>query len=129
MILKYIQPSDIKQYWSQIKPSLNDMANKSENWIVEDAYADLITGTAHLYLTIKDNVFVGYVILQNISNNIHIWAAYGESDNILQEGLNEIIKLAKQNKFKEITFTSNRKGWNKVAPKLGFEPKTWVYKC
>lgn len=129
MILQHIQPSDIKQYWSQIKPSLNDMANQSGEWIVEDAYVDLVTGKAQLYLAIQDSYFKGYFITQNLCNILHIWAVYGENTNLFEEGMEAIKQLAIKQNLHKITFSSVRRGWDKIAPKLGFKPKTWVYEC
>ena len=129
MILQYIQPNDIKQYWSQIKPSLNDMANQSGEWIVEDAYVDLVTGKAQLYLAIQDSYFKGYFITQNLCNILHIWAVYGENTNLFEEGMEAIKQLAIKQNLHKITFSSVRRGWDKIAPKLGFKPKTWVYEC
>jgi hypothetical protein len=123
MQLKYVNTNELKQIWQQIKPSLNDMANQSNEWILEDAYCDLKENRAHLYLAIRDNYFVGYVIIQIFGETLHIWAAYG--DNVLQDGLNQIKEIAKQQHIKQITFSAIRKGWLKVAPKLGFKPKIW----
>lgn len=127
MQLKYIQPNELKQIWQQIKPSLNDMANKSNEWILEDAYCDLKEGRAHLYIAIRNNYFVGYVITQIFNETLHIWVAYG--DNVLKDGLEAIKEIAKQQHIKQITFSAFRKGWLKVAPKLGFTPKVWELKC
>jgi hypothetical protein len=127
MQLKYVNPNELKQIWQQIKPSLNDMANQSNEWILEDAYCDLKEDRAHLYLAIRDNYFVGYVIIQIFGETLHIWAAYG--DNVLVEGINAVKEIASQNNIKQITFSAIRKGWLKVAPKLGFTPKIWEIKC
>ena len=127
MQLKYINSNELKQVWQQIKPSLNDMANQSNEWILEDAYCDLKEGRAQLYIAIRDNYFVGYVITQVFGETLHIWAAYG--DNVLKEGLEEIKEISKQQQIKQITFSAIRKGWLKVAPKLGFTPKIWELKC
>ena len=127
MELKYVSPQELKQVWQQVKPSLNDMAIQSNEWIVEDAYCDIREGRAQLYLAMQDNYFVGYVILQVFGSTLHIWAAYG--NNVLEDGLKEIIDLAHQMNAKEITFSSYRKGFEKVAPKLGFKPYTWRFEC
>ena len=129
MILQYIQPSDVKQYWFQIKPSLNDMANQTGEWIVEDAYVDLITGKAQLYLAIENSYFQGYFITQVLGNTLHIWAVYGENTNLFSEGMEAIKQLANKQNLTKITFSSVRKGWERIAPKLGFKPKMWVYEC
>ena len=105
------------------------MANQSGEWIVEDAYVDLVTGKAQLYLAIQDSYFKGYFITQNLCNILHIWAVYGENTNLFEEGMEAIKQLAIKQNLHKITFSSVRRGWDKIAPKLGFKPKTWVYEC
>jgi len=105
------------------------MANQSGEWIVEDAYVDLVTGKAQLYLAIQDSYFKGYFITQNLCNILHIWAVYGENTNLFEEGMEAIKQLAIKQNLQKITFSSVRRGWDKIAPKLGFKPKTWVYEC
>ena len=127
MILQYIPPSNLRQVWSQIKPSLEDMAKRSI-WIVEDAYCDLKEGRANLYLTIEDKYFTGYIITQTLGDKLHIWAAYNNKNDVLVDGLEAVKELAKEQGLSEITFISPRKGWDRIAPKIGFKPSQWVYK-
>jgi hypothetical protein len=127
MQLKYIHPTDLRQVWSQIKPSLEDMAKRSI-WIVEDAYCDLKEGRANLYLTIEDKYFTGYIITQTLGDKLHIWAAYNNKNDVLVDGLEAVKELAKEQGLSEITFISPRKGWDRIAPKIGFKPSQWVYK-
>ena len=127
MILQYIPPNNLRQVWSQIKPSLEDMAKRSI-WIVEDAYCDLKEGRANLYLTIEDKYFTGYIITQTLGDKLHIWAAYNNKNDVLVDGLEAVKELAKEQGLSEITFISPRKGWDRIAPKIGFKPSQWVYK-
>ena len=127
MILQYIPPSNLRQVWNQIKPSLEDMAKRSI-WIVEDAYCDLKEGRANLYLTIEDKYFTGYIITQTLGDKLHIWAAYNNKNDVLVDGLEAVKALAKEQGLSEITFISPRKGWDRIAPKIGFKPSQWVYK-
>ena len=127
MQFKYIHPNELKQVWSQIKPSLESMASRS-TWIVEDAYCDLKEGRANLYLTIENKYFTGYIITQTLEDKLHVWAAYNTNNDVLKDGLEATKELAKQQGLSEITFISPRRGWDKIAPKLGFKPSQWVYK-
>jgi hypothetical protein len=127
MILQYIPSNNLRQVWNQIKPSLEDMAKRS-TWIVEDAYCDLKEGRANLYLTIEDKYFTGYIITQTLGDKLHIWAAYNNKNDVLVDGLESVKALAKEQGLSEITFISPRKGWDRIAPKIGFKPSQWVYK-
>ena len=127
MILQYIPSNNLRQVWNQIKPSLEDMAKRS-TWIVEDAYCDLKEGRANLYLTIEDKYFTGYIITQTLGDKLHIWAAYNNKNDVLVDGLEAVKALAKEQGLSEITFISPRKGWDRIAPKIGFKPSQWVCK-
>jgi hypothetical protein len=129
MELKYVNPQELKQVWSQIKPSLTEISELGGDWIPEDAYCDIKVGKAQLYLCIKDSYFIGYIVTQLLNNSLHVWAAYSNSHDILSEGLTEIVKIAHNMNVKEITFSSYRKGFEKIAPKLGFKPYTWILNC
>ena len=126
MILQYIPPNNLRQVWSQIKPSLEDMAKRS-TWIVEDAYSDIKEGRAQLYLTIENKYFTGYIITQRHGSALHIWAAYNEKNDVLEKGLEAVKELALSHRLNKITFKSYRKAWDKVAPKLGFKREIWTY--
>lgn len=129
MQLKYVNPNELQQVWNQIKPSLSEIAELGNTWIPEDAYCEIKMGRAQLYLGIKDDYFIGYIITQVLGQSLHVWAAYSSSHDILSEGLKQITDIASQMKAKEITFSSYRKGFEKIAPKLGFRPYTWRFEC
>jgi hypothetical protein len=143
MQLQYIPTQDIGVYWDKIKPSLENMAR---SWRVEDAYCELKEGRADLFLTIDDdNAFTytiqsvhkdiqpkfsnatGYIITQRYGDNLHIWAAYNDTNDVLEKGLESVKQLAQTYGLKQITFKSYRKAWDKVAPKLGFKRELWTY--
>lgn len=143
MNLQYVPVHEIGNYWDAIKPSLVKMAR---NWRVEDAYCELKEGRADLFLTINDdsaftysikevpgdikpqyNTVNGYIITQRHGNALHIWAAYNDTNDVLEKGLEAVKQLAKTYDLKKITFKSYRKAWDKVAPKLGFKREIWTY--
>ena len=129
MQLKYVHPNELKQVWNQIKPSLDEISKLGGDWIIEDAYCDLKVCKANLYVAIKNGYFIGYIITQHLGTALHIWAAYSISNNIIEEGMDEIKKLAHEAGVNQITFSSYRKGFEKIAPKVGFQPYTWMMQC
>ena len=134
MQLQYVPVNQVGYFWDFIKPSLSEMA---QNWRVEDAYCELKEGRADLFLTINDdNAFAyaiqevpsdikpqydnvnGYIITQRYNDTLHIWAAYNNTNDVLEKGLDAVKQLAQIYELKKITFKSYRKAWDKVAPKL-----------
>lgn len=131
MELKLVRKNQIEHYWDKIKPSLKKMA---QNWRYEQAYNELMNESAYLYLTIKKKEETGYIILQKCNFSIHIWAAYNKNNNVLYEGLEAVkdltikLNLTRYPKFESITFSTYRKAWEKVAPKLGFKKAGTIWK-
>lgn len=68
------------------------------------------------------------MVLQPQGNTMHIWAAYSPNHQDVLDGLEHAKSIAKQGNCKNLTFSSVRKGWEKSARKLGFNPFTWEVK-
>ena len=130
MILHYIPKDQLRTHWDFIKHGLDLVRAKGHTeWIVEDVYCDCYENRSMVFLAITDNKPCGFVVLQPIGNTLHIWAAYSQSHDILSEGLKQITDIATQMNAKNITFSSYRNGWEKIAPTLGFKPYTWRFEC
>ena len=128
MILHYIPKQDLRQHWDFVKHGLEIVRSKGHTqWISEDVYCDCHENRSMLFLAITNNQPYGFVVLQPIINTIHIWAAWSNinSDTLLYEALNEIKQIAKNAKKEKITFSSQRKGWERKAIQMNFKPSTW----
>jgi hypothetical protein len=82
-----------------------------------------------LFVGMIDNKAVGFVVLQPIGNTLHVWATWSTlNDKILfQQAFQEIQAIAKQGGKSRVTFSSQRKGWERSARELGFKPQTWEF--
>ena len=82
-----------------------------------------------VFLAITDNKPYGFVVLQPMGNTIHVWAAWSSINDelLLTQAFQEIQAIAKQGSKTRITFTSQRRGWDKKALQMGFKPSTWEY--
>jgi len=65
----------------------------------------------------------GFFIGKPHENGIFVWAVYSEGN--LDEGVQHLVNYAKVTNCKHISFQTDRKGWNKVAKKYGFQPNVW----
>lgn len=129
MEVRYIAPSDLRAWWPTIKPGLENILRKSrEKWIPEDIYSDCMNNRATLWAGLENNHLVGFMVLENQGENLHVWSAWSlEKDyDLLKNGLECIKSIARQNNNKNITFSSNRAGWNKRAAEIGFRPRLWI---
>ena len=130
MILHYIPKQDLRQHWNYVKHGLELVRAKGHTeWIVEDVYCDCYENRSMLFIGIIDKQPVGFVVLQPIGNTLHVWATWSTiNDNeIFQQTSKEIQEIARQGGKSKVTFTSQRRGWERKARELGFKPSTWEF--
>jgi hypothetical protein len=76
-----------------------------------------------------DNKPVGFVVLQPIGDTLHVWASWSTINDhtLFQQAFQEIQAIAKQGGKSKVTFSSQRKGWERRARLMGFTPQTWEF--
>ena len=130
MILHYIPKDQLRAHWEFIKHGLEIVRQRGHTeWIVEDVYCDCYENRSMVFLAITDNKPYGFVVLQPIGNTLHIWAAWSAINNeeLQNAAMKEIQAIAKQGGKSKVTFSSQRKGWERRAKAMGFKPQTWEY--
>ena len=126
MIVKYISKDELRSHWSWIKEGLEKVrARGHDQWIVEDIYCDCFEQRSMLWIGYRDDKPVGFMVLQPLGSNLHVWVAYLTTHQDLLDGFEQIKEIAKRGNLKKVTFTSVRKGWEKKAKLMGFMPTTW----
>ena len=131
MILHYIPNQELRQHWDFVKNGLEIVRSKADSsWIVEDVYCDCYENRSMLFLIITNKTLYGFVVLQPNNQAMHVWVTWmNVNDNKLLEQIFEEAKvISKQNGKSTITFTSQRKGWERKAKQMGFKPLTWEFK-
>jgi hypothetical protein len=130
VILHYIPKDQLRTHWEFIKHGLEIVRSKGHpEWLAEDVYCDCYEQRSMVFLAVTNNQPYGFVVLQPMGNTIHIWAAWSSfnDDLLLTQAFQEIQAIAKQGSKTRITFTSQRRGWDKKALQMGFKPSTWEY--
>ena len=127
VVLQPVIPAELSQCWAAVKPGLQKSADFSKGqWITEDAYHAIKSGSASLYLWIVDGYYAGNILLIKKpgfqGNTLHIWSLFVETmyGNQIDENMSQIDDLASSHGCNRITFHSPRKGWDKRAERLGF---------
>ncbi len=131
MILNYIPKDQLRTHWEYVKHGLEIVRSKGHpEWIVEDVYCDCYENRSMLFIGVIDQQPVGLVILQPIANALHIWATWStlNDQTLFYQAWQEIQQIAKQGGKSRVTFSSQRKGWERKARSLGFKPQTWEYR-
>ena len=125
MIPRVLQPTELKHYWPEIKYGLEQVLLKtpSARWIPEDVYADILYRRAICVMGMNNEDLQGFFIARPDEGGLFVWAVYSEGN--LDEGVMHLINYAKSVNCNHISFQTDRKGWNKVAKKYGFQPNVW----
>jgi hypothetical protein len=130
VILHYIPKQDLRQHWDYVKHGLELVRSKGHTeWIVEDVYCDCYENRSILFIGIIDKQPVGFVVLQPVGNALHVWATWSTLNDktLFHQAWQEIQAIAKQGCKSKVTFSSQRKGWERNARELGFKPQTWEF--
>jgi len=130
MILHYIPKQNLRQHWDYVKHGLELVRSKGHTeWIVEDVYCDCYENRSMLFIGIIDKQPVGFVVLQPVGNALHVWATWSTLNDktLFHQAWQEIQAIAKQGGKSKVTFSSQRKGWERNAKELGFKPQTWEF--
>ena len=130
---KWVNPVDIHQYWPVIKEGVESICKSHDHWIPEDLYTSIKTGSINCHVGYIGNRYVGFITTQQqqaeTGNKLHVWAAYssGRDFDILSESVGKLKEWAANINANRITFSTTRKGWEKQAPKLGFNKSLITY--
>ena len=130
MILHYIPKDQLRTHWEFIKHGLEIVRSKGHpEWLVEDVYCDCYEQRSMIFLAVTNNKPYGFVVLQPIGKTLHVWAAWSTINDelLLQQAWQEIQQIAKNGQKTKVTFSSQRRGWERKARLMGFKPQTWEF--
>ena len=123
-----VLPHELHDYWPFVKEGLGKIKQTAQDdWLPEDVYTSVRNDTAHLYFTQAHDGFVVVNLLSGYDGGgeMHVWCAYGEDVDLLQES-KELDEVARELGCKRITFFSARKGW--ARNKIGYEEVHTLYR-
>ena len=130
MILHYIPKDKLREHWDYVKHGLELVRQHGHTqWIVEDVYCDCYENRSMIFMGIVNDKPEGFIVLQPVGNALHIWATWSRifDYDIFTKGLEEVKAIARQGGKTRVTFSSQRKGWERRARLMGFKPQTWEF--
>ena len=134
MRLQLVPPQDLHAAWDRIAPGLETCIKQDVlNPYIEDVYATIRAGAAHLYLFREGDAgtYLGFVVLQlnpnpwNGTKVLHIW--YAHAQHRLDDAFKAVEQLALELGVPYITFNSQREAFASLMRPLGFEPRQVEY--
>jgi len=128
----YIEPVELKKHWHIVRDGMGIVCKRVPH-IPEEIYMMIAQGAAHLHIITKDGEYYAFTVTQNLQDfgqiRLHIWAAYSNTNEFetVKSIMPQIKEWAKAINASRITFESNRPGWEKRAPELGYKKASTTY--
>lgn len=113
-----------EHYWLLEEACERLTAREGRLHFAPDIYADLMRGDAQMTVLIEDRELVGLFTTLRNGDALHVWHAYvrpGAGREALRCGLAECEIQAGEQGCSRLTFGTQRRGWLRLAPMLGYE--------
>lgn len=128
-----VTPDELREAWAYVRPALDTM-DRPDGWLPEDVYMTLRSNGASLYMLYDETgQKAGFFILRLLSDfdgpRLHIWILYAKDAEFDPMALfaEDLDAIARSCKAPRITFSTNRPGWHKLAPRYDFTPREITY--
>ena len=127
----FVPPALADEAWPFVLEAIERArAHSTSTWSPQDVLREIKAGAAHLLFTARDAIISVLVMrfLEKFDGNkeARIWIFCASED--FYDYFDKLEDYAKYYGANELTFSSPRKGWAKVAPKLGFEVAETLYR-
>jgi hypothetical protein len=132
---EWIAQDAVHDVWETVREGLEEVSRYGDHWIPEDVYMALRQGQANLHIARVDGCYAGFIVAMPSrawdGPVLHVWAVYAVPGfpRLRRECFAKLREFALDMHAKRITFTSPRKGWEKLGRVFGFEPRLTIFEC
>lgn len=129
----WIAPDDVPAEWDLVLPGVEEVAQYGDHWRPEDVYMALRQGASHLHVVKADGRYAGFVVTTPSRGydgpTLHVWIAYAVPGGppLPPATVLKFREWAAAMNARRVVFTSPRKGWERLARRLGFAPTLITY--
>lgn len=104
-----------------IEPKIVEIARRAQ-WptLLTEVQTAFERGSASLFVA-EDGFVILTPTLLNDAKAVHVWVVWSRGQNTIERYFAELVMLAKDVEAKAITFWSVRRGFERVAPKYGWQ--------
>ena len=133
-VFDWVAPDDVPAQWDLVLPAIAEVAVHGDHWRPEDVYMALRQGASHLHVIQLDGRYAGCIVTTptraHDGMTLHVWIGFSTPDvNLHAATMAQLHDWARNLKARRIVFTSPRRGWERLARKLGFTPTLTTYEC
>jgi hypothetical protein len=128
-----IDAAGLRDAWAFVRPALDTM-ERADGWIPEDVYLTIRSNGASLYMIYDETgAKAGFFILRLIQEfdggRVHIWILYARDADfdVMAAFDDDLQNIARNAGARRLTFSTNRPGWHKLAPRYDFTPREIMY--
>lgn len=131
--LEPIRPEALHSVWWKVRAGLEEVKKHStDDWIAEDVYAAIRSGTSLLFVGYLDNAYCGFVVMTPFntyaSRVLHIWCCYSATKrDVINLFADDLEMLARRHQAKKLTFHSPRRGWEERLKEYGYHPVQTIF--
>lgn len=123
--LRALKPEDVRKCWGYLRSNLERIRTKGPtDWIPEDIYSEIMAGRSVAFLFEIAGNITGAMVTTGRDDTLHIWVLWENSGRVA-DVMEATREMARKAGFVRGTFETQRRGWEKLAPKLGFRPYMW----
>jgi hypothetical protein len=130
---RLVEAGQLRDAWAFVRPALETM-DRPDGWIAEDIYLMLRSNGASLYMIYDETgAKAGFFILRLLQDfdgpRVHIWILHARDADfdVMAAFDSELQELARNAGAVRLTFSTNRPGWHKLAPRYDFTPREITY--
>lgn len=124
-VYKAVLQNEIRAAFIEVEPSLRRLSQSPFiHWHPVDVFMSLHSGVSNMFWLYEGAEKTGFVILTPDDESVELWIGAGLNGHVfdLAECADSLFSLAKDFGFKRITFKSHRRGWERVAQRVGWTP-------
>lgn len=124
--LEAIYPDSLRYIWPKIRSEAFEIKVPDDK-LPEDIYAHCLYGESVLFILSKDDERIGWMVIRKVESSLHIWQLYSkERIDVFSIFREDLMSIAKTAECTKITFSTQRRGWEKVAPKHKFHVTDYI---
>lgn len=117
-----------------VTPILDEIARETRaDWAPDDVIRSVNEGRSVLFSTrggVREDGFIVVRASESMSGvkALFIWVAWSPRGDAVETFWEEVLEIGREAGFSAVEFHSPRKGWNRLAERLGLEAGPTIYR-
>jgi hypothetical protein len=130
MELRRLDSENLKDFLPLMSDGLESLEKNAYYFDRSGTLIECVKGDSMMLVWLDDMAYKGFFVLRGFSDNLYIQHFFGKEKIVDVEWdwiIDQLKALARRCKYKYLRFMSKRRGWKKLAPRLGFKEELIQY--